>query len=380
MRVMVFCEFASLNGGERSLLEVARRLAASDAELVIAAPGSGPLAETLRDAQLQHDPFEPHNAQGARLGVEQLRGKIAESIARIRPAVVHANSVSMSRLLGPVAVARNVPSVGHLRDIMRLSHAAIADLNRHDRLLAVSQATRQWYVDAGVAACRAEVLHNGVDVTRFQPRPPRGQIHQQLGLPADTLLVGTVGQLGMRKGLDLFVEAAARMARRRTDIHFLHIGQRYSQKPEAVAYEESVRCVADAPPLSGRFHFLGVREDVEHVLNELTVYVHAARQEPLGRVLLEAGAAGTAIVATDVGGTREIFPIPAEAALVVPPQSVTHLEGALERLLADADLRQRLGRHARQRILMAFEADAAAARLLEVYRSLAPSTNRTLPS
>ena len=64
---------------------------------------------------------------------------------------------------------------------------------------------------------------------------------------------------------------------------------------------------------------MGVRSDVDRMLGEATLLVHPARQEPLGRVLLEAAAAGIAVVTTTVGGTREIFPPDRNAAILVPP-------------------------------------------------------------
>ena len=77
------------------------------------------------------------------------------------------------------------------------------------------------------------------------------------------------------------------------------------------------------------------------LLAELTLLVHPARQEPLGRVLLEAAAAGVPVVATDVGGTREIFSDD-EAELIVP-DDVAALAAAIERMLADESLRRRRG-------------------------------------
>ena len=71
--------------------------------------------------------------------------------------------------------------------------------------------------------------------------------------------------------------------------------------------------------------------------------MHPARQEPLGRVLLEAAAAGVAVVATDVGGTREIFPPEADAARLVPPDDADALAAAMLELLGNRELRGRLG-------------------------------------
>lgn len=368
MRVLVLCEYSSLNGGERSLLEAAGRITTPGIEIAVAAPSSGPLADALHHRGLAHLSFDLSNARGRRHSQSWRREQIADCITRYHAELVHANSVSMSRLAGPVARELGVPSIGHLRDIIRLSRAAIEDLNEHQCLLAVSDATRQWYVAAGLENSKAEVAYNGVDLQRFHARSARGMLHEELDIPASCQLIGNVGQIGMRKGVDLYVDAAARVSHVRDDVHFVHVGQRYSRKEEAIAFEQNVRRAAVQGTLKGRFHFLGVRDDVELILNELAVYVHAARQEPLGRVLLEAGASATPIVATRVGGTTEIFPASSDAALLVPPDSAPALASAILRLLESPGDGLTKAANARHRMIAAFDADSASRELRRWYQ------------
>jgi glycosyltransferase involved in cell wall biosynthesis len=115
---------------------------------------------------------------------------------------------------------------------------------------------------------------------------------------------------------------------------------------------------------------LGNRNDVPFLLPECDLLVHAARQEPLGRVLLEAAATGMAIVATDVGGTREIFPAEAKAAVLVPPDDPGALATAIRPLLQYDNGRKAFGAAARRRAESAFDVRIAAARLIEQYRNV----------
>lgn len=368
--VLVLCEYGSLNGGERSLLAVTGGLQAAGYELQAAAPAAGPLAAAFRQQHIPLMPLDLHDAQGRRLDLGLCRQRISAAIAVAKPDLVHANSLSMSRLSGPVVAALGVPSVGHLRDIVNVTAAVIADLNRHTRLLAVSRAAREWYVAAGLSETKTHVLYNGVDLARFSPRPPSGWLHRELGLTPEASLIGTIGQVGMRKGLHVLLAAAPIVAQAFGHAHFVIVGQRYSQKQEALDYERQLRAMAAAEPLRGRVHFLGVRDDVDRLLNEFTMLVHAARQEPLGRVLLEAAAAGTPTAATDVGGTSEIFPPGTGTALLVPPDDVQSLAAAILRLLADAEWRAAIGRAARRRAEQAFDARRAADALAAHYRDL----------
>jgi len=117
-----------------------------------------------------------------------------------------------------------------------------------------------------------------------------------------------------------------------------------------------------------RVFTLGFREDVPALLNEVDLLVHAAHQEPLGRVLLEAAACGQAIVATDVGGTGEIL-TDRMSAMLVPPDDLDALVGAIQHCLGDRDCRIRLGQNARAQVLERFSLPQAAASVCAFWRS-----------
>ena len=121
--------------------------------------------------------------------------------------------------------------------------------------------------------------------------------------------------------------------------------------------------------LGDRLHCVGYRDDVERLLNEADLLVHPAKQEPLGRVLLEAGAAGLPIVATAVGGTEEIVSDGVSARLVTPGDAERLAEAIVE-LAGDEVKRRRFAAAARKRIVRKFDAETAAAGLCEVWRQL----------
>lgn len=368
--LLVLCEYATLNGGERSLLSVLEGIRAAGFSIAVAAPAAGDFAVELRRHGVEVVAFATHDDRGNRLSQSELRRELRELLQRRRPALVHANSLAMSRLVGPVVARLEMPGIGHLRDIVRLSAAAVQDLNGHRRLLAVSAATRDWHVAQGLDAAKTHVLHNGVDLTEFQPRRSTGFLHRELDLPDDAQLVVSIGQLGPRKGQDVLLAAAEQVVGRFPSSHFVIIGERTSQKEEARQFESRLLHSAAAEKLAGRVHFLGRRTDVDRILNEATLLVHAARQEPLGRVLLEAAACGLPIIATNVGGTREIFPTATAAARLIPPDDPAALTAAMGELLAVTSLRNQLAQAARRRAVEAFDARTSAAALVEHYRAV----------
>lgn len=368
-RVAVLCEFATLNGGEHSLLSVLPHVAASY-EVVVIAPPAGPLVEALARLGIPHLPFDANDANGRRLSQAALRAALRALLARLQCDLLHANSLAMGRLSGPVAAELRLRSVAHLRDIVGLSAQAVADLNRHRRLLAVSHATRRHHVAQGLDEQRVQVLYNGVDLSAFSPRPRTGRLHAELGLPAGAMLVGNIGQLIGRKGQDVLLAAAARLRDALPTLHFVLVGARYSRKAEAEAYEARLHEQAAAAGMQHRLHFLGVRGDVPELLNELDLLAHTARQEPLGRVLLEAAASGLPIIASDVGGTREIFPPECGAARLVPPGDAALLAEAIAQLALSRGERDSLAVAARRRAEQQFDSRQAAAALIAHYQAV----------
>ncbi len=366
---LLLCEYPTVSGGEHSMLATLDGVRRAGIEAAVIAPPEGPLADALAATGVEVLPFVFRDSTGNRLPQDRLRAELAQLLGRRRPDLLHANSLAMGRLSGPVAADLGLPSIAHLRDIIGLSAQAVADLNRHTRLLAVSEATRTFHVARGLAAEKTHVLHNGVDLDRFQPRPRSGDLDRELGLPSGADLVATIGQICLRKGHDVFVRAAAILAEKRPNVHHLIVGERWSDKPESRRFEQALRDAATGR-LTGRLHFLGYRHDVNRILNELSLLVHPARQEPLGRVLLEAAASGVAVVATDVGGTGEIFPPPCEAARLVPPDDPGAMAAAVLELLGNERLRASLAAAARRRAEAAFAAERATAALVEHYRAL----------
>ncbi len=178
MRLLILCEYPTLLGGERSMLATLPAVAAAGFDVHVAAPPNGPLAEALAERGVPHVDWTTHDEHGQRLPLDQLRSSLADLIGELQPALVHANSVSTSRIAGPVAAKSANASIGHLRDIVKLAPQAIADINCHRRLLSVSHATRDFHVAQGLDADKSIVTYNGVDLDQFAPRPATGYLHE----------------------------------------------------------------------------------------------------------------------------------------------------------------------------------------------------------
>ncbi|HJN12949.1 MAG: glycosyltransferase family 4 protein [Pirellulaceae bacterium] len=366
-RIALLFEYPTLNGGERSMLQTLELLDSREFEIIALAPSVGRLAEALRTRSIQHVPFDLRDADDVRLPREQACEQLVESIRNQAPDLLHANSLSMGRITGAAAEKLAIPCVAHLRDIIGLSRTAIDDLNRNRTLIAVSHATREFHIAQGLSAARTRVMHNGVDADRFQPRPKTLSLCHELKVPETSFIVITIGQIGLRKGQDVLAAAALAIAEGLSQVQFVIVGERNSSKDETIAYEANMESEFARACLGDRLHQLGYRDDVDHLMNEADLLVHPAKQEPLGRVLLEAAASGLPIVATNVGGTTEIVTDGTSARLVAPNNHV-QLAGAVIGLATDKRLRDRLADAARQRVTSDFTPRAVADNLTKVWR------------
>lgn len=376
LRVAILFEFPTLNGGERSMLaalQALREPSSADndraVETVALAPATGPLADAIAATGLVHIPWECRDAAGTRRPLPELLEELVRLVESHAFDLLHANSLSMARLTGAVAPRLSIPATGHLRDMIRLSAAAIADLNRNRRLIAVSNATRDFHAAQGVASGRLTTLYNGVDLERFAPRPATGWLKCELGLPENSFLIATVGQIGLRKGHDMLAEAATVIGPRIPSAHFLIIGERYSEKAESIEFERRAFAMLEAAGLERRVHRLGYRHDMDRLLPEINLLVHPARQEPLGRVLLEAAACGTPIIATDVGGTSEIL-CDGVSARLVPAGDPKRLADAVIEFADAMPRRMHDAAAARQRIEVDFNVRNASRKLRQLWRDV----------
>ena len=339
-------------------------------DVVALAPKQGRLADELSERGISNFPLQLRDPTGVRLPREQVCDNLLKAVRESSADLVHANSLSMGRLSGFVAEELAVPSIVHLRDIIKLSLATVRDLNQNRLLLAVSEATKAFHGEQGLDVARIRVLLNGVDCDRFQPRPSHGILKQELGLPENAFLAATVGQIGLRKGQDVLAEAAILAARRLPNVHYLLVGERNSSKAESIAFERNVIFRFDGSEFGNQLHRLGYRNNVPRLMNEFDLLIHHARQEPLGRVLLEAAASGVPIIATRVGGTAEILS-DGESARLIPPDNPHALAEAILELHDQVDQRSRFIEAARRRVCSAFPIERAAGNLATVWAELA---------
>ncbi len=204
------------------------------------------------------------------------------------------------------------------------------------------------------------VLENGVDLDRFLDILPLAA-HPATAEPR----VGVVANLRPVKGLDVFVRAAA-------EIHVRHRRAVFTVAGEG-ELREALERQAAAEGLAEHFMLRGSVADVPAFLADLDVAVLCSHAEGMSNALLEYMAAGRAIVATAVGAAPELIEHGIHG-LLVPPGDARKLAEAIERLLIDRQLGQRLGESARRRARERYGREAMVRRFEDFYQGLTVTT------
>ena len=202
-----------------------------------------------------------------------------------------------------------------------------------------------------------ETLLHGVDPTARPVTAPPEEVRDELGIPRDVPVVGSVGNFRREKGHRYLIDAAITVRRRIPDVRFVLVGHG--------PLESELRRRVHERGLDGTVIFAGYRGDVASIMNMFDIFALPSLYEGLAVALIEAMALGRPSVVTRAGGLEEVIHDEVDG-LLVPARNPARLAGGMIRLLSDESLRERLGMAARRRVV-SLDVRRAVRRMEEVY-------------
>ena len=235
-------------------------------------------------------------------------------------------------------------------------------LMRHfDHLIAVSHATKNEMVTAGILPELISVIHNAIDTDAWSPRNATAALKEELGLGQAWPVIGYVGRIMPEKDLETWLRAAALVGQQYPSAQFVLVGE----GRDGDTLGQLQRLAAELG-IAERVHFPGYRAHLLPVYGSFDLFVLSSRREGLPNSILEAMAVGLPVVTTDVAGTSELV-LDGQTGYVVPQGDVEHLAHAMVTLVADAKLRQRMAQAGRERIEREFSFTRRLQRVEELY-------------
>jgi glycosyltransferase involved in cell wall biosynthesis len=227
-----------------------------------------------------------------------------------------------------------------------------------DLIVSNSDVGKCGLVERGIEPSRIRVIYNGVNFDRLMPKPDKViQIRTQMGLPPGGQVVGIVGRLTPVKDHATFLQASVLISKVLPETRFAIVGDG--------ELRGSLESMAKELNIHSRITFFGNQHDVGSYISAFDIACLCSLREGCSNAILEAMALGKPVVATDVGGNRELVSS-RETGILVPPKNPQAMAGSIVACLMQPQWAQEMGLRAQQMVLGRFGQD----RMVQEYQTL----------
>lgn len=374
---------SEVGGSDVSLTRLVEGLDPARYRAIVVLPSDGPLVARLRAAGADVRILASLWKLTSRRGWIYLVGfvlnfpravwQLRTLIRREQVSIVHTNTIH--NLYGaPAARLAGTPHVWHIREIVWQK----GWLRRLEIWMARQWSTRIIVTSEAVAAMFGEpqarprqltMVANGIETDRFHPGDAP-EVRAALGATDDEWLVGLVCRLDVWKGVEVFIDAAARVMARRANVRFVVVG---GPIIGLEAYARTLESRAEAAGVTGRLtftHWTYGPDRMPDVHRALDVLVLASTEaEPFGLVVIEAMASGRPVIATAQGGPLDIV-VEGETGVLIPPRDADAMADAILAMTTDRVRAQLMGTAGRARAVAHYSSDAYRRGVFAVYDAI----------
>lgn len=234
-------------------------------------------------------------------------------------------------------------------------------LRFYKKIVCVSEDLLQACVASGVPPAKCEVILNAIDTTVYAPVSDCNSSREQLGIPADRYLIGSVGRLSVEKGYNFLIDAVDRLIREGHNISLLIVGEG-NIRGELEAQIERLG-------LQSRIQLAGYQSNTIDLYRAMDLFVLASLREGLPNALLEAMAMEVPVVVTSVGGIPQVI-CDHENGVLVEPGDAKILADAVREMLVHRDLALKMARKARETVEQDYSFNRRMDRMVQLYEGL----------
>jgi glycosyltransferase involved in cell wall biosynthesis len=362
MKILQICSASETGGGEVHLADLVRSLTERGHALYLVVRPKSPLQGLLSGLIISWHELPLRNS----LDLQSIRG-ITRIIQENKIDIVHAH-LGRDYLIAAIARrraqrAKLVLTRHHYLPIKRnaLYRWMLADAT----IIAVSSSVRDSLIEClQIEPEQVRVIPNWIDSARFQTID-RDAARAMFQVSAK-LSVACIGRITPAKGQEEFIRAAGRIARIREDVEFLIVGEEYEgDRP----FTKHLLDLARSLDISNRIRFLGYVPSIPELLAAVDVVVVPSWDEGFSLVTIEAMAARRAVLASDVGGIRDIIRDSATG-LLFPPRDWAALASKLLWVLSDSPLRERLASQGQREVTCRFGREQIVDQIESLYLDL----------
>lgn len=379
MRILFLDQTGKLAGAERVLLDIA---ASYKKNCLVALFEDGPFRDALQDIDipvrvLADSPIKVRresNLLQSLKGTFKLLPLIQQTVSLSKQYDLICVNTPKALVVGSIAsYFSRRPMVYHLHDILTPEHFStsnrqlmVALANRFaTRIIAVSEAARNAFIQAGGRPEIVQVIYNGFEFEKFQGHTATGQLLRKELNMEEKFVVGHFSRLSPWKGQHVLIEALLHCPEH---IHALIVGDALFGEDD---YVQQLHQQVEQSGLSSRVQFLGFRTDVPQLMAACDVVAHTSTSpEPCARVLIEAMLSGKPLVASEDGGTLEIIK-DRSTGWFVPPGDAEALAKVILSLSEQPEVMSKVSQSARKDARTRFTLSTARERVDRVLEEVA---------
>ncbi|MCG3121278.1 MAG: D-inositol-3-phosphate glycosyltransferase [bacterium] len=367
LRVLQVVDGFRMGGAENKLVELIAHLDKKNFEVMLANVGPlGALAEKFNQLGVETFHFP------RRFAFDPVPVWRLAKLMRQRQIDVVQTTLLWADIVGPVAATlAKVPVVLSWETVSHEGNPFHNNLQRRigyqwamkwvDVIVPVSDEIRRSLIRRRhIPEDKIRVIHYGVDLQKFRSNGEAAVSAKraEIGVAADTILLGVVARLEPPKGHRYLLEALPEVVKKYPQVHVILIGDG--------ALRRELEAQAQQLAISAHVTFLGARHDVNDLLNAIDLFVLPSISEGLPNVLLEAMACRKPVIASDVGGIPEVVQH-GENGYLVAPGDAAALRETLLRSLAERTHWQRFAQRARHTVETSFSLEYQMARFESTY-------------
>ena len=377
IKIIYFIGSLRLGGAEKQVVELALGLDKSRYDIEICCINQGgPMVNMVRDAGIPVRVFNvslPYGKFNLRSYPHLVKNlwQIYRYVKKSKPDIIHGYLFTAyvvgilcgSRAKVPILISSR-RSLGLFKDDKPWRQKLENYVNEKTHVILVNASAIWEDMLVREKHCKGKIhlVYNGVDLEKYHPGGGNQQIGKEWGVGDDELLVGVVANLIHYKGHLEIVEAAWGLKDKFPGLKFVFVGRDGGMKKQI---EQKIAAL----DMRTRIVLAGSRQDVDRIIPLFDVMVLASHEEGFSNVLLEGMACEVPIVATNVGGSPESV-VDGDTGLIVPPRNPKALAEALEKLISDPDLRERLGKAGRRRVKEHFSREKLIRTMDEFYQRI----------
>lgn len=356
-------------GSEKSLLLLVKHINRNKFSAFVLTV-SGPFEKALKENSI---PCETYNSQTLTkkeiVKFMRLVFRLVSFIKKEKFDLIHTNDIHSAQYSVLAAKLARVPCILHTRNTglagwLGWKNSLIFKIAT--KIIAISREVKESLLEIGVAADKIQIIHNAVDLDEFNLVISGKPYRDEIGVADGESLIGVVGRIVPHKGQDIFIQAIPDILNFFPNAKFTIIGEDSTPNGDFII---QLRQLIAELKLEAKVCFSGFKANVPQIMKALDVLIVPSLSEPFGRVVIEAMAAKTPVVASRVGGIPDIIENGVNG-ILVPLKNPKAISEAVIRLLSDKDLYYNISQNSSKTVEELFSIPKHVEKVEKLYQSL----------